>query len=58
MSGPIAMRPLLLRLRQAESRLETYLHHFPGVIFSQRPDGSFAFISPKMQEWIGEGTHA
>lgn len=52
----VSNRPLILRLKQAESRLETYLHHFPGVLFSQRPDGSFAFVSPKMEEWIGDAS--
>ena len=45
---------LMVRLKQAESKLETYLHHFPGVLFSQRPDGSCAFVSPRMSNWIGD----
>ncbi|MEM9026479.1 MAG: HAMP domain-containing sensor histidine kinase, partial [Verrucomicrobiota bacterium] len=52
----LSTRPLLLRLKQAESKLETYLHHFPGVIFSQRSDGSFAFISPRIEDWIGDAS--
>lgn len=52
----LSKRPLLLRLKQAESKLETYLHHFPGVIFSQRSDGSFAFISPRIEDWIGNAS--
>ncbi|MGB0372899.1 MAG: sensor histidine kinase [Opitutales bacterium] len=52
----VASRALLLRLKQAESKLETYLHHFPGILFSQRPDGSFAFISPRIEEWIGNAS--
>ena len=50
----IPKESLMVRLKQAESKLETYLHHFPGVLFSQRPDGSCAFVSPRMQDWIGD----
>ena len=37
---------LFLRLRTAESRLNNYLHNFPGVFFSQRPDFSFSYVGP------------
>lgn len=35
---------LFLRLRAAESRLEHYVAHLPGVVFHQRADQSFAVI--------------
>ena len=44
---------LFLRLQTAESRLNTYMHHFPGIFFSQRPDLSFTFIGPRFEELLG-----
>jgi len=41
---PTLWRPLLLKLQQAETRLGIYHRHFPGTIFQQRADLSFAEI--------------
>ncbi len=46
-------RQMFIRLMQAEARLEQLTGYWPGVVFSQRPDGSFAFISAKVQELTG-----
>src|SRR5436190_14927819 len=37
----------------AEVRVENLIHCWPGVIFSQRPDFSFSFVSPKIEELTG-----
>lgn len=44
---------LFVRLLRAETQLQNLLHRWPGVIFSQRPDFSFAFISPRIEELTG-----
>jgi signal transduction histidine kinase len=44
---------LFLRLRTAESRLNNYLHNFPGIFFSQRPDYSFSYIGPGLSDLLG-----
>ncbi len=51
---PEGMAQMALRLITAESRLENYMHHFPGVFFGQRPDLSFSFIGPGFQEKFGQ----
>lgn len=43
---PNKVSQLFLRLQRAESRLESYMQHFPGVFFYQRTDYSFQYISP------------
>ena len=49
----ITVGQLFLRLRTAESRLNNYLHNFPGVFFSQRPDFSFSYVGPGLAELLG-----
>lgn len=44
---------LFLRLRQAESRLRSYMRHLPGIFFVQRPDFSFSYISPAIERRLG-----
>lgn len=39
--------------RTVQSRLNHFMHHFPGVYFSQKPDLSFQFISDRVSEWLG-----
>jgi signal transduction histidine kinase len=46
----VTVSQLFLRLRTAESRLNHYLHNFPGIFFSQRPDLSFSYIGPGLAE--------
>ncbi len=48
-----AQRDLFVRLLRAESQLKTLTERWPGVIFSQRSDLSFRFVSPKIEELTG-----
>ena len=48
-----ADQQLFVRLLRAETQLQNLLHRWPGVIFSQRPDFSFSFISPRIEELTG-----
>jgi signal transduction histidine kinase len=50
---PATVGQLFLRLRTAESRLNNYLHNFPGIFFSQRPDYSFSYIGPGLSDLLG-----
>ena len=43
---------LFMRLQAAESRLNTYMHHFPGIFFSQRPDLSLSHIGPHFENLL------
>jgi signal transduction histidine kinase len=42
----VSVGQMYLRLRTAEGRLGNYMHNFPGIFFSQRPDLSFSYIGP------------
>ncbi len=46
-------RNLWTRLTQAEAQLKLLSEQWPGVIFSQRADFSFRFISPRVEELTG-----
>lgn len=46
-------RDVYLRLLRAETQLENLVHRWPGVVFSQRPDFSFSFVSPRIEELTG-----
>jgi signal transduction histidine kinase len=48
-----AQRQLLARLTRAEAQLKLLSEQWPGVIFSQRADFSFRFISPRIDELAG-----
>lgn len=48
-----ARRDLFVRLLRAESRLEDIVRRWPGILFSQRADLSFSFVSPQIQELTG-----
>jgi len=48
-----ARREMFVRLLRAESRLEQLTEYWPGVIFAQRPDGSFEFVSSKVEALTG-----
>ncbi len=48
-----ARREVFVRMLRAEARLHNLVGHWPGVIFSQRADFSFSFVSPKIQELTG-----
>jgi len=48
-----ARREAFVRMLRAEARLHNLIAHWPGVVFSQRADFSFAFVSPKIEELTG-----
>ena len=48
-----ARREMFVRLLRAEARQERMIEHWPGVIFSQRADGSFEFVSPQIESLTG-----
>jgi PAS domain S-box-containing protein len=51
--GRAATHTVFSRLIRAETQLDNLVHRWPGIIFSQRPDFSFAFVSPRVQELTG-----
>ena len=46
-------REIYARMVRAEGQLKMLSGRWPGVLFSQRPDFSFSFLSEKMEEWTG-----
>lgn len=48
-----ARREVFVRMLRAEARLHNLIAHWPGVVFSQRADFSFSFVSPKIEELTG-----
>jgi len=53
MEGASAGREMYVRLLKAETQLEKLSLHWPGVIFSQRPDYSFDYVSGRIEELTG-----
>jgi PAS domain S-box-containing protein len=53
LGSDLARRDLFVRLLRAESRLEQLTEYWPGVVFGQRADGSFEFISPQVESLTG-----
>jgi PAS domain S-box-containing protein len=51
--GRLAVHHTFQRIVRAEAQLENLSYRWPGIIFSQRPDFSFAFVSPKIEELTG-----
>lgn len=49
----LAQRQMFVRLLRAEAQLKNLTERWPGVIFSQRSDLSFRFVSPKIEELTG-----
>ncbi|HWQ90145.1 MAG TPA: PAS domain-containing protein [Clostridia bacterium] len=45
--------PMGQRLLRAETQVENLMNRWPGIVFSQRPDLSFVFVSPKVEELTG-----
>jgi PAS domain S-box-containing protein len=41
------------RMLRSETQLDNLMNRWPGIIFSQRPDFSFIFVSPKIEELTG-----
>jgi PAS domain S-box-containing protein len=48
-----AQREMFLRLLRAEAQLKSLTERWPGVIFSQRADFSFRFVSPQIETLTG-----
>lgn len=44
---------MFVRLLRAESRLQNITEQWPGIIFSQRADFTFRFVSPKIEDLTG-----
>jgi PAS domain S-box-containing protein len=53
LGSDLARRDLFVRLLRAESRLEQLTEYWPGVVFGQRADGSFEFISAQAESLTG-----
>jgi PAS domain S-box-containing protein len=51
--GRAATHRIFSRLIRAEAQLDNLVERWPGIIFSQRPDFSFAFVSPRIEELTG-----
>jgi PAS domain S-box-containing protein len=49
----LALTDTIQRVIRAEAQLENLSYRWPGIIFSQRPDFTFAFVSPKIEELTG-----
>jgi PAS domain S-box-containing protein len=48
-----ARRELFVRMLRAEARLNNLINHWPGIIFSQRADFTFSFVSPQIEDLTG-----
>ena len=46
-------RDMFVRLLRAESQLENLMQRWPGIIFNQRADYTFQFVSPKIESLTG-----
>ncbi len=51
--GRAATHRIFSRLVRAEAQLDNLVERWPGIIFSQRPDFSFTFVSPRVEELTG-----
>jgi signal transduction histidine kinase len=51
--GRVAAHQAYQRLLRAEAQLENLNLRWPGILFSQRPDFSFSYISPRVEELTG-----
>jgi PAS domain S-box-containing protein len=51
--GRLIGHRLFQRMLRSEAQLDNLMHRWPGIIFSQRPDFSFAFVSPRIEELTG-----
>jgi signal transduction histidine kinase len=46
-------REIYARLLRAEGQLKMLGGRWPGVLFSQRPDFTFSFVSQRIEDWTG-----
>jgi signal transduction histidine kinase len=49
----VARRNMYVRLLRAEAQLDNWVNRWPGVMFSQRADFSFSFISSTVKQFTG-----
>jgi PAS domain-containing protein len=50
---PDSLAQLFMRHCLLESRMQSYLLNFPGVVFSRRSDLSFSYLGPRCEELTG-----
>lgn len=53
MGSESARRNMFVRLLRAEAQLDNLINRWPGVIFSQRTDFTFSFVSPQIELMTG-----
>ena len=53
LGGEREQRQMLVRLLKSETQLNNLMQRWPGVIFSQRADFSYQFVSPRIQDITG-----
>jgi PAS domain S-box-containing protein len=51
--GQLISHRAFQRLLRSETQLDNLMNRWPGILFSQRPDFSFVFISPRIEELTG-----
>lgn len=51
--GRVISHRAFQRMLRSETQLDNLMNRWPGIIFSQRPDFSFVFVSPKIEELTG-----
>lgn len=55
MGGPARQAQMFVRLARSEAQLQNLLRRWPGVIFSQRADFTFRYVSPRVESLTGIG---
>jgi signal transduction histidine kinase len=53
LGSDVARRNMYVRLLRAEAQLDNWVNRWPGVMFSQRADFSFSFISSTVKQFTG-----
>lgn len=51
--GRVLSNRAFQRMLRSETQVDNLMNRWPGIIFSQRPDFSFVFVSPKIEELTG-----
>ena len=51
--GRIVTNRVFQRMLRSETQVHNLMNRWPGIIFSQRPDFSFVFVSPRIEELTG-----
>lgn len=57
MGSETSRRDMYVRLLRAEAQLDNWIHRWPGVVFSQRADFSFSFVSNTIKAMTGIAPH-